>query len=336
MDKLKAIKSLFRHLLRRKPRPLISLERPTEQEQILIEELRSTFKRLALSASLTPDVEDEWIKYEKRLHYLVLNDDPRAFLRWDIISRNMFVADADYIKQELESLKQEQQWQNRWRAAIKESSIGCPTPYSLYTESSGNLIHHAYHLSQFEKVLGKTVDTLDMVWEFGGGYGSMCRLFYNLGFKGLYIIFDLPRVSALQRFFLKSLNIPIVSLDDAARGKRGVLLSSELDQLKSLLSDMRAIDIGERAFVATWSVSETPIALRKIVLELARDFDCYLIAYQDRFSDVNNIDFFETWRATIEGYWQTGLIAHVPGDNRYLFGVREKNKRAEDVVVNSL
>ena len=48
-----------------------------------------------------------------------------------------------------------------------------------------------------------------VIVEFGGGYGSMCRLLHKLGFSGQYFIYDLPEFVALQRYFLKSIGMPV-------------------------------------------------------------------------------------------------------------------------------
>lgn len=301
---------------------------PTEREQKLIDELRLNFKMLPETVPRTSDADDEWIKYQERIHYLVLNEDPRAFLRWDVICDSMFVSNANYIQKELAFLKHEEQWKNRWRTAIEESSVGGPTPYFLYPRSSGNLIHHAYHLCQFEKAIGNAVDTLDLVWEFGGGYGSMCRLFYQLGFKGRYIIFDFQPLLGLQRFFLKSLNIPQLSVEDCLHGKGGVALISEISELKQLLSELQISNISQTAFVATWSISETPIGFRQAVLDLAAAFDYFLIAYQEQFSGIDNVEFLEAWKSTLGGYWESWPIKHLPG-SRYLFGERQRNRVAQ-------
>src|SRR5208283_594438 len=40
------------------------------------------------------------------------------------------------------------------------------------------------------------------VFEFGGGYGSFCRLLKNAGFGGLHATYDLPHVFHIQRLYL--------------------------------------------------------------------------------------------------------------------------------------
>ena len=77
----------------------------------------------------------------------------------------------------------------------------------LHKDSSNNLLHHAYNLLQLD--LHTPLHKLPTILEFGGGYGSTARLAFRLGFQGTYLIFDLPEFSALQRFYLSTLNFPV-------------------------------------------------------------------------------------------------------------------------------
>ena len=144
-----------------------------------------------------------------------------------------------------------------WRNAIIEDSVGMPEPYRFNNRSSGNLVHHAYHLQQ---ILGNYVDAItdfDMIIEFGGGYGSMCRLISNLGFTGEYIIFDLPEFSILQESYLSSIRNKPSNLS----------LVTKLDDLISFGKSCKKI-----LLIATWSLSEAPLDVRKRFLELV-NFD---------------------------------------------------------------
>lgn len=139
----------------------------------------------------------------KQLRELVLKDDPRRFLSWRVITATMFVNYAPYIRQELIDLMN-RSWHTRWKVVIRENNVGMPENHFLYLGSSGNQIHHAYHLAQFERHTGLQIENMDMIIEFGGGYGNMARMAYRVGFKGKYLIYDLPEFYALQKFFLKS------------------------------------------------------------------------------------------------------------------------------------
>ena len=300
------------------------LQTPSSQEQDYFSELQLAVRELPVleTANALPS-EAAWLSNMNRLRELFLKRNPKRFLRWDVISGTMFVANAPYVSTELNYLKHRSNWKTRWEAAIKESSVGHPVAYLFYPTSSGNLIHHAYHVAQFEETTGAQVRDMDYVFEFGGGYGSMCRLFFNLGFHGKYIIFDLPLFSALQRYFLKTIGLPVHSVDTFRKSKAGVVCLSDTQQLKALLTNH--ITASNSIFVATWSISESPIAIRDSVLPLISEFTSFLIAYQDRFGEVNNVDFFDSWKNTHGAVtWHGWRIEHIPGNN-YLFGRRMNN-----------
>lgn len=296
----------------------------TSREKGLVEELRTTFRKLpALDTSNCFGSEKMWASNVNHLRELVLNKDPREFLRWHVISSTMFAKFAPYIIPELKYLKGCRDWKTRWCKAIKEFPIGHPIPYWRYPESSGNLIHHAYHLAQFEEKTVMRVDDMDFIFEFGGGYGSMCRLFHNCGFEGKYVLFDLPAFSALQHFFLSSINTEVHSIDSFKAAKSGVVCISDLEQIREIL--LNHFEAGKSMFVATWSISEAPIDLRNSILPLTSLFKAFLIAYQDHFQEVNNLEFFRDWKAAQQNIeWYEWSIEHMPG-NRYLVGGKRGN-----------
>ena len=77
-------------------------------------------------------------------------------------------------------------------------------------------------------------------------------------------------------------------------------------------------------FIATWSISETPPELRNNILPCIKDFGMFLIAYQHRFKEVDNIGFFRKWTAAQKDVvWYNMQIEHIP-KNSYLLGKRKK------------
>jgi len=297
---------------------------PTDKEKELVEKLKATFRQFpAMETATCCASENEWLNNVNCLRDLVLNNDPREFLRWPIISGTMFAKYADYIMPELNYLKIRPDWTSRWFEAIRESVVGHPVPYWQCPHSSGNLIHHAYHLAKFEEKTGMTPNATNCIFEFGGGYGSMCRLVHNLGFQGKYVIFDFPAFSALQRFYLESIGFTVRSVNSIKMGGNGTVCISDLEQLKAILSNH--IEVNDSVFIATWSISEAPIAIRNSIMALLSPFKGFLISYQDWFQEVNNVDFFENWKAAqgdIE--WHQWEIEHIP-KNRYLVGKRKTN-----------
>ena len=295
---------------------------PTRRERELVEDLRNAFRGIqARDTAGLPDSEKSWAQHMNRLIELVLDHNPREFLRWDVIGYTMYVNSPGYIATELKYLKSQSDWNSRWREAIQESAVGHPLPYWRYPRSSGNLIHHAYHIAQFEEKTGTRIADVETIFEFGGGYGCMCRLVHDMGFRGRYVIFDLPGFSSLQQFYLNSYGLSAHSVESFGSSKHGIVCVSDYELLDGLLDS--TTDGRSAALIATWSLSETPTAFRESILSLTSEFDAFLISSQSHYKEVDNIEFFERWRSGRQDIdWSTWQIAHL-GKNFYLTGKRK-------------
>jgi hypothetical protein len=261
-----------------------------------------------------------WQAIESSIRELILKEDPDHFLRWDPILKTMFtggrVARRGYTGIEVGVLKSSEEWE-RWKSALREDPVGNPFLWSLRPATSGNLIHGAYHLARFSAVSGERLEDCDVVFEFGGGYGSMRRLFAKLGFKGAYILFDFPLLIALQRFFLESLGLKVVDNPHELEPGQTLVVSS-IEQLEAAIGSAR----GRRGFIATWSLSESPAELQLRIVRMIREFDEFLIGYRERFRELDNRSGLDNWlRALPDVDWTGEAIAHLP-TTRYLFGHR--------------
>jgi hypothetical protein len=154
----------------------------------------------------------------------------------------------------------------------------------------------------------------------------MCRLFFNLGFRGRYIIFDLPPFSGLQVYFLKTLGLPVKSVLEFSTANTGIICVSDVDDLRRTLRNQ--MDQKNAMFLATWSLSECPVSLRNSILPLVSEFQTFLITYQDTFGEVDNREFFYNWMQTIaDAGWNAWQIEHLPGNN-YLVGGAKRGRVA--------
>ena len=282
----------------------------TADERALIEELRAACRALPEEPTegRTPN-EADWATAMNRLRRLALTADPRAFLRWDVIVERMAVRRSPATPTELAALQARADWESRWRRAIRECEAGRPVRYAGWPESSEPLIQTAYTLARLETLAGRTVDAWDDVIEFGGGFGSLCRLARQLGFRGRYVIFDLPPFTHLQRYFLRSAGI-LREHDDR------IVLTSDLSELEryvgALSPDAWSI------FVACWSLSETPLALRDRIRPLVERIGRYAVVYQERYGEVDNVDYFRNhW---VVGTRHTQRIVHREGDHLLVGG----------------
>ena len=165
-----------------------------------IDELREQIKQLPALPDCQPG--HSWLWRRTDLRDKILHDNPKNFLTWPVVRGAMFVGNAPYIPVEAEALSY------RFMRPIVEPDFGKPELYEYYGfMTSGNLIHQAYHLMQWERRTKKRIENLDTILEFGGGYGSLALIARRLGFKGRYIIYDLPEFAALQEYYLSNVGV---------------------------------------------------------------------------------------------------------------------------------
>jgi hypothetical protein len=108
---------------------------------------------------------------------------------------------------------------------------------------------------KFQSETGIKLDAINTVVEFGGGYGSMCRLMRRISLNTTYIIIDLPIFSFIQFYYLKQIhgesevNIILSDEDKIIPNKVNLIPIDELlvDKIKTVEPDL---------FIATWSLSE--------------------------------------------------------------------------------
>jgi hypothetical protein len=295
----------------------------TGRESDLVEELRETCRTIPpMKTQGLPGSLAAWAAYANSVREMILHEDPRAFLRWNVIQTMLFAANQPYVVHDLRLLRQRRDWNTKWHQALRESPVGHPVPNVLLPSSSGNLIHQAYHIVQFETRAQVPVSDMDYIFEFGGGYGSMCSLFHNLGFRGKYLIFDLPIFTALQTFYLKAAGLPVHPVEVFNAEPDGVLAISDRGQLKECLSHVT--QSSRAMFIATRSISEIPVQEREFFLTLLRPFEAFLIYYSHSYREVDNMEFFRKWR---EGFsreiewhdWQDNDVE----DTSYLVGCRK-------------
>jgi len=252
---------------------------PSDIESKRIYKLRSELKGLANNKALATDF---WAKKREELYNVVAIKDPRNFTNWPVMYPMFFNPDP----LELKSLQNENNW-DFIKKLIIEDKIGNPVSYKDFPKSSGNLIHHTYSLVEYMKQSGNDPKTMNIIIEFGGGYGSFCRLLYKSGFRGTYIIYDLPEYSAFQDYFLSSLSMDLKIVRNEIINEPGTVC---------LISDVKLIEnsINADLFIALWSLSECPIELRENFYEQINKSSSLLIGFQEKFENIANLDYFNS------------------------------------------
>lgn len=291
-------------------------------DPVLVAKLRADIAQFADAAGGTA-ADTLWETKRADLRDLLAKADPARFMRWPPVRTTMVKRGHRPVTVELRHMRRRPDWSIRWRPALRELTLGRPRPFPRLPTTSGNSLHLAYHLCRFEEATGVRPETVTFVLEFGGGYGGMCRLLHRLGFRGVYAIFDLPEVSALQRFYLSHANVPVGTW--AGNGFRdGVVTISVLDDLPRVIA-MRPP--GSALFIATWSLGETPATPREALFSAVSHFDAFLLGYTARFGDIDNRAAFARWQTGLpDRVWQELPLPHLGKAEWYLFGARARSE----------
>jgi hypothetical protein len=293
------------------------LFRPVPLHPLHVESMR---REAAALGDAAVDTIDLWDGLRRELRARLREDDPAEFLRWAPVRRTMVKRSHRRAAPQLAHLRTRPDWRRRWRPAVRETTLGDPRPLPSYPWSSANLIFQAYHLCRFEEATGRALATMGTIVEFGGGYGRLCHLVHDLGFSGTYVIFDLPEVAVLQRFYLRHVGIAVSDPRDGGWPARGVVTVVDLAELRALL---RARPRAEAAFVAIGSLSEAPLALREALLTDLASFDAFLFFYAAQHDSIDNRAHFARWRRRLDTHdWHDTPIPHLEKDAWYLFGHR--------------
>lgn len=313
---IKSLKKIIRPALvavgMRDPQPKATIEKPfvstrtapTPEEQRHIDALRADVRALPPLAEdgRASEAEKKWIDRQRKLRTNILTKDPRDFFSWEEIKYSML---GEYVPHELAFLKSSPSWP-LWRDALAEREF-CEQDATWDNPGEGRatMIGNAFKLSQL--IVNQNVDLtkIDTILEFGGGYGSIARLCHRLGFKGTYIIFDLPEFSILQKYFLSASGLKATIQYKPTKERKGtVVLLSKISDLQEQVRNIKP-DI----FIATWSLSESPLPLRKSIVELIKGVTYYLIAYQEKFpmfNGVDNVAYFKQFQKDQAGReWKT-------------------------------
>ena len=267
-----------------------------------------------------PDVIDLWDRVRKDLRRQLLTGDPADFLHWPAVEQTMVIRRHRRVAAALSHLRAREDWRRRWRPAVREITLGRPRPLPRCPWSSANMIFHAYHLCRFEEATGRALESMPIIVEFGGGYGRLCQLAHDLGFRGTYVIFDLPEVAVLQRFYLRHVGIAVSDARGAAWPAEGAVTVVDVAELSALL---RRRPRGGAAFVAVGSLSEAPLALRETLRAEVESFDAFLIFYAAQHDAFDNRAYFARWRTTLPDHaWRDVETPHFGKSPAYLIGHR--------------
>ena len=255
----------------------------------------------------------EWAAFSVAISDALRQQGADGFLRLAPIAKTVHSRQRSLAPRYLAYLLRSAHFTPTLQKALTESPVGQPLVNPYYPWSSPLLVQHGYHVVRLLEATDFDLTRIRLVTDFGGGYGSFCRLLRNLGYRQRYLICDLPVMCALQRFYLRNV------FPSGADGQPP-------DNVQWLSGDMQATLRRETAqaspalFVATWSLSESPLAVRNEVAPALPGYAYVLCAYQRTFGAHDNHAYFTALAQSLPQFEWRHAECPVYANNFYLIG----------------
>ena len=236
--------------------------------------------------------------FNKKILNILKKEQLTSFLRNSYVQKMFFVHNRIFILKELNKLKNNKNWKF-YKNLIIEDNVGDPVKYFLYPKSSGNRINHVYHLSVLSSELNINLKKINKVFEFGGGYGCMARIFSKINKKIFYACFDTNYVNLLQYYYLKQNNLNV-----GFNKKNNYFLISNFHKNKKFLIKK----LKNHFFIANWSLSETPIKFREQFLKVVESSKFILISFQESFEEIDNLSYFKKLKKKLDNKFHIKIL----------------------------
>ncbi len=236
----------------------------------------------------------QWHKNMLEIEKYFLNNYSFSFLNHSVIKATMFMYTYKKWKNIQKALILRFLTKNKAKEILREYNIGKPLLNDIEYVTSGNNIHHLYHLIKFFKETGTKSSDINTIVEVGGGYGNMAKIYKKMNIESTYIIIDIPIFSYIQAVYLKTIYgkeaVHIVHNNDIYV-KKGYINIIPLD--KKILDLIDKVISNVDLFISTWALSESNEVMQNYIKNTDYFNAKYLLmAYQksnDSFADAENV-----------------------------------------------
>lgn len=266
-------------------------------------------------------VQPQWQDNTKNIVEFFTKNFSFSFLRNQILKQTMFAHLPDEATKIQKTLIKKQLGSNRAKSILREHSTGSPILNDFEFATSGNSIHHLYHIAKFEKETGIQLSKINSIIELGGGYGNFAKLVRKMNPEITYTIIDIPIFSYIQLVYLRTIfGHKAVSLFNPStgivKGSINIIPFNEPDVIN--LQSITTTDL----FVSTWALSESN-KLTQDLIEKLNFFDSkhLLLAYQ---KSNNLFEYAENIKNLVRHYDvnYNAETEYLP-DNFYLFATKK-------------
>jgi hypothetical protein len=242
-----------------------------------------------------------WIEFTKDLKHYLENGDLDLYLI-NGISPNLFkwAENSPQNIKQLEILEKDKE-SIFYKTLLKTNDYG---PIGIFLQNNIQLdrVQHTWSIYNLVNALNLDLNKDEIIFEFGGGTGQMADVLSDLNFKGKHIVYDLPLITVLQKYFVDKRNIKNVHiLDDETQN---LMNSTNYLPCNQPNSEKTILGLPNINFIATYSLSETDVCTRDKFAEYMTHFSRIYIVYWPGKTDaedyIDNAEYIQIIKQNIE------------------------------------
>jgi hypothetical protein len=252
---------------------------------------------------------DEWADMLKKMKEEVIGRScPEIFFLQNETIKRVFNPNQQFLaKKYLEKIL------NRnidyYKDMLFDDNFGGVERAYCFLNSTPITIQHVHHILRIEEGFNIQIMKLNYILEYGAGYGNLAKIVLKNSYEGLYNIYDLDLPSEFQKFYLER------------------TLGSDKAKLINHYNEctLGEIDINKSGslFIATWSLSESPIEIRKKIECILEGFEYIYITFQKSWHSIDNQIYFNELSRGLTGYKTEVVECDIFKENYYLFASRK-------------
>lgn len=231
----------------------VDLERFTSVYKQAVTKYKNSTTGYSFKSLLMP----EWAANAEEIGNYFLNGFDTKFLRHPLLKSTMFA----HLPSGATAIQKKFILQyfgiDKAKNYLVEESLGKPILNDMELLTSGNSLHHLYHLAKFSKETGTNLEKIKTIVEWGGGYGNLVKIFKRIVPDVTYIIIDIPIFAYIQYVYLSYLfGTEIVHIYQSGENMiPGKIYLVPLDD--SNLASLSSQSLNPDLFVSTWALSES-------------------------------------------------------------------------------
>ena len=226
----------------------------------------------------------------KDLQNYLENGDMNLF-RVNKIEPHVFIWPEDGLQTKKQLLILEKDKNSIFYKTIIFSNTYGPAGIKLYNNIQLDRVHQVWSIYILVNKLNLDLNNNnEIIFEFGGGTGQMADVLNNLEFKGKHIVYDLPLMTILQKFFVDKRNITTKNILD--NDKLDIIYGTNFIGCNQIESEKQIVKLPNINFIATYSVTETDQETHDKFAKYISKFKRILIIYWpqpvDEFDNIDN------------------------------------------------